>query len=60
MWTTNNKRPKKLHLTPEQAKEKAHEQEVEATSKEWGSDSTWGSQNNSWGKTHNIGEEKVW
>lgn len=23
MWTTNNKRPKKLHLTPEQAKEKA-------------------------------------
>lgn len=51
---------KQKEVELEQAKEKAHEQEVEATSKEWGSDSAWGSQNNSWGKTHNIGEEKVW
>lgn len=51
---------KQKEVELEQAKEKAHEQEVEATSKEWGSDNAWGSQNNSWGKTHNIGEEKVW
>lgn len=51
---------KQKEVELEQAKEKAHEQEVEATSKEWGSDSAWGSQNNSWGKTYNIGEEKVW
>ena len=48
---------KQKEVELEQAKEKAHEQEVEAT---WGSDSAWGSQNNSWGKTYNIGEEKVW
>ena len=51
---------KQKEVELEQAKEKAHEQEVEATSKEWGSDSAWGSQNNNWGKTYNIGEEKVW
>lgn len=51
---------KQKEVELEQAKEKAHEHEVEATSKEWGSDSAWGSQNNSWGNTHNIGEEKVW
>ena len=49
---------KQKEVELEQAQSKAHE--VEATSKEWGSDSAWGSQNNSWGKTHNIGEEKVW
>lgn len=49
---------KQKEVELEQAQSKAHE--VEATSKEWGSDSAWGSQNNSWGKTYNIGEEKVW
>lgn len=48
---------KQKEVELEQAKEKAHEQEVEAT---WGSDNAWGTQNNSWGRTHNIGEEKTW